>query len=185
MRLLQPPGDMGMSVEIEDKDLGWLRIKKELKSYKNSYTAIGYYGHGGDPSEDLAARAGVNEFGAKICVTKKMRGFFKYKWGINLKTNVIRIPARPFMRKTYDNNKRKINKQIEMEYNRILEGKQTAKKALTRLGMWYKGLTQITIRKGGFEPNKPLTIQNKRGSTKPLINTGQLYNEIDHREFIK
>jgi hypothetical protein len=150
-----------MSVSVDDIDHGWFAIKKELKKFRGSYTAIGFFGHGGDPSEDIAARAGVNEYGS-----------IKQK-----------IPSRPFTRQTFDRNHKKINNQIVKEYNAILNKKQTSKKALIRLGLWYKALTQLTIRKGDFIDNKPATIKRKRGSSKPLIDTGQMVNSIEHREF--
>jgi hypothetical protein len=173
-----------MSVSVDDIDHGWFAIKKELKKFKRSYTAIGYYGHGGDPSNDLAARAIIQELGKTIKVTEKMRNFWRFHFHVHLKKDFIIIPSRPFMRKTFDANKKKIDNQIIKEYNKILDKKQTAKQGLISLGLWYKGLTQLTIRKGGFTPNSPLTIKMKRGSTKPLIGmSGQLFNEIQHREF--
>ena len=62
-------------VTVEDIDHGWDKVMREIKKLDGSYTAVGYFGHGGNPSDDIAARAAVNELGATIRVTKKMRGY--------------------------------------------------------------------------------------------------------------
>lgn len=159
------------------------RIERELKKFKNSYTAIGYWGHGGTPANDLAARAAVNEFGAEIKVTEKMKWWWFFNFGKKLVKTVIKIWSRPFMRLTFDKNKMKINEMITLLYNGILEGKYTAKKALARAGEWYVGEVKSTINEGKFIGNSTFT-KEKKGSSKPLIDTGQLRNSVEHREFI-
>jgi hypothetical protein len=177
---------MTLSVVVEEKDLGWNRIKRELKIFDKSYTAAGYFGSGGTPATDVAARAAVNEFGATIKVTQKMRGYLAAVLGIHLRktTTVIRIPKRPYNRKTFDKNKKNIKNKITEEYNAILEGQRTARRALSRLGEWYVGLIKLTVRKGGFAPNSKITTDRK-GSSKPLIDTREMINATTHREFFK
>jgi hypothetical protein len=173
-----------MNISVTDVDHGFDNIKKEVRKFKKSWTSIGFFTKGGDPSNDIAARAIVQEFGATIPVTKKMRGFFLYKFGVALKKTHITIPERPFMKQTFDKNKNKIHDRIIEEYNRVLDGRNTAKQALSRLGEWYRALMQLTIRGGNFVANSPLTIKAK-GSSKPLNDTGEMANSIEHRETIK
>lgn len=173
-----------MNVSVTDIDRGFADIKKEVRRFKKSYTSIGFFTTGGDPSNDIAARAIVHEFGAKIPVTKKMKGFFLYKFGVALKKSIITIPERSFMKQTFDKNKNKIHDKIIDGYNRVLDGNDTAKQALSRLGEWYRALMQLTIRGENFVANSPLTIKAK-GSSKPLSDTGEMANSIEHRETIK
>lgn len=172
------------TVEVIEIDRGWKRIQKQLRKMNKSYTAVGFFGHGGKPSNDMAARAAVNELGAKIRVTQKMRWFFLFKFGKMLKKSVINIPKRPFMKQTYENNKKNINRKCDEEYKNIVKGKTTVKQALSKLGEWYTGHVKVTIRRGNFKANAPLTIQQKR-SSKPLMDIGEMWNSVRHREFIK
>jgi len=171
---------------VTDKDLGWKRILKETQKLKKSYTAVGFFGNGGSPGTDIAARAAVNEYGATIRVTKKMRGFFAAKFGIGLKksTNVIRIPARPSMAKTYSLHKRKIVERQAIEWGKLIDGKQTARRSLARLGEWYVGRIKWVIKTVRFAPNSSLTVKTK-GSSKPLIQSGEMRNSVTHREEIR
>ena len=45
------------------------------------------------------------EFGAKIAVTGKMRGFLKWAFGWTVRKSTITIPPRPFMRPALENTK--------------------------------------------------------------------------------
>lgn len=170
-----------MSVKIIDNRKEWDRIRKEIVLFKNGKTSIGFFTGGNDPSKDLATRAMVQEYGARIPVTKKMKGFFAYKFGIQLKTKMIRIPARPFQRRTFDNNQGMIQKMINMFYGKVIDGKLSAKQALSQLGEWYRGLTIVAVRSGGFAPNAPLTIKQKK-SSRPLVDSGEMINSLTHRE---
>ena len=171
----------GVTATTTVNDQEYQRIKKEVKRFKKAYTAIGYFT---GMTALLLTKAYANEYGAKIRVTDKMRGFFRYKFGISLKksTTTITIPPRPFMRQTFERVKKKIQKIIAHELNRIYEGKSTAKLALSRLGEWYVGEVKRTFRKGDFVENSKLTVKEK-GSSKPLSNTGELRNSVTHREF--
>lgn len=173
-----------MSVQVEEIDRGWNKIQRELKKLNGGYTAIGFFGSGGKPDTDLAARAAVQELGAIIKVTRKMRFYFLYHFGFMLKKSHIIIPKRPFMKQTFAKNKSKINNQLDKEYDSIITGKHSAKKALSRIGEWWVGLTKLTILKGGFTPNAPITIKLKR-SSRPLVNSNEMMKGIEHREFFK
>ncbi len=154
------------SVIVEEKDMGWKRIKRETKKFQNSATYIGYFSNGaGGPDSNVAARALINETGY---ITK--RG-----------GSVHKVTGRPFMKRTFSTNKKKINQRIDVEYNNVLKGKYTAKQAISRIGAWYVGRTKVMIKTGSFAPNKPATIREK-GSSKPLIDTGEMWRATTHRE---
>lgn len=173
-----------MTVHVEVNDKEWRRIKKQLKKLDKSYTAIGYFGRGGSPKYDLASRAAVQELGARITVTQKMKGFFAAKFGVYLKKKTIIIPKRPIMKRTFDTYVEKVNTQLDKAYDRVLTGSYSAKKALARIGEIWVGFTKLTIRSGPWKKNKPLTVKLK-GSSKPLISGGELLNGVEHREIMR
>ena len=170
-------------VEVEDIDHGWKKLMKEIKKLDKSYTAVGWFGHGGDPSNDVAARAAILNTGATIRVTKKMRGYLSAVLGIHLKksTHVIRLPARPFVKKTASLFKRKLADRMKIEYNNMLGGKQNAKKTLARIGEWYVGKTKYVMTHVSFTANSSATVR-KKGSSRPLIDSGETRSSTTHRE---
>lgn len=174
----------GATAQLIEIDRGLRTIKKETKRFKKAFTAIGYFFSPGKPDKSISARAIVNEFGAKIKVSKKMRGFFFWKFKIHLKKKIIIIPERPFMKQTFDRSKNAINKRIQIEYNNILQGKLSAKQTLSRIGEWYIAKIKNTISKGNFVNNSEFTKVQKN-SSKPLIDSGEMKNSIEHREFMK
>jgi hypothetical protein len=175
-----------MGVEVEIVDRGYEDLVKELKKLDGSYSAVGWFGHGGTPRDDVAARMAVINFGTKIGVTEKMRRYLAGALGIFLKktTKFITIPARPVIENTATKTKNGLQKRKEAEVSRMIERGQTAKQTVARLGEWYVGETKKEMRGGKFAPLHPATAK-KKGSTKPLIDTGQVLNSTTHREIMK
>ena len=147
----------GITATTTVNDQEYQRIKKEIKKFKKAYTAIGYLT---GMTTLLLTKAYANEYGTS-------RG----------------IPPRPFMRQTFERVKKKVQKIIAHELNRIYEGKSTAKAAISRLGEWYTGEVKRTFRTGKFVSNDPKTVKRKKGGNTPLIDTGELRNSVTHREF--
>lgn len=87
-------------------------------------------------------------------------------------------PARPFLRKSMDENGEKIGAFCQSEIQKVAQG-GTAQSALEALGVFGKGLVQEKISTGDFEPNAPSTIR-KKGSDKPLIDTGRLRQSVNY-----
>ena len=89
-----------------------------------------------------------------------------------------RIPSRPFMRQSIDNNSSVISAMSETQLKLIAEGKTTADEAMRAIGALQVGLIQHEIRDGGFVENSKETKKRKGGSetaqTTPLIDTGRL-----------
>ena len=73
---------------------------------------------------------------------------------------------------------------MTIEYNRLLNGQQGAKKTLSRIGEYWVGRIKFTILRVRFKSNHPATV-TKKGSSRPLVDTGQMINSIDHREVMK
>lgn len=89
------------------------------------------------------------------------------------------IPARSFIRSTCDAKRKQHLDLIRQFQSKILRGHITARQALTQLGEVVSKDMVETIN-NGIEPKlRPSTIKRK-GSSKPLIDTGRLKGAITH-----
>lgn len=88
------------------------------------------------------------------------------------------IPARSFIRQAFERRRDELVQLQAKLSEAILAGKIDEKRAMGLLGAWGSGAIKATItRDGTFAPLKPATVKRK-GSDKPLINTGQLVGAI-------
>lgn len=138
-------------VRVRDSDPGFKKLKKRLKGPDR--VDIGIFAKQGS---DLVIQAASNEFGTS------------------------RIPERSHLRAGIDEGKEKINSFIASSFSRMFAGKSTKIIELGRLGLLGTSLVVGKINKGPFKPNKPKTVQRK-GSSKPLIDTGRLRASYTHR----
>ncbi len=88
------------------------------------------------------------------------------------------IPSRPFIRNAFDHNADKINAMYERQAGKIANG-GTAEDCLKEMGEYGVRLIQEEIREGDFTPNAPTTIRRK-GSDKPLIDTGRMRQSVHY-----
>ena len=89
-----------------------------------------------------------------------------------------KIPSRPFMRQTADHKEGELKKFMEDRAVEAVHGRITAEEAFTKIGVKTKGAIQQQIRDGEFVPDSPQTIRRK-GSDKPLIDTGRMRQSVD------
>lgn len=85
-----------------------------------------------------------------------------------------KVPARPFMAQTVDNNGAEINRIIHRAFQ-----EEDAHDILSLIGDGISELMRQEIEKGDFVPNAPATIAAK-GSDKPLIDTGTMKDSIGY-----
>jgi hypothetical protein len=149
-----------------DRDRGWKHIQREIAKARNKpHVRVGVFGaeaardHDGIQNVDVAT---INEFGVT----------FTHPNGAE-----ITIPERSFIRGTVDVARRKISHMRRMLQDKVLTGALTQHQALEQLGLFVRGLIQARISAGIPPPNQPATIARK-GSAKPLIDTGQLRTSI-------
>lgn len=145
-----------IKVKIDDKKMK--KIFNELKILEKAYTLVGI--QEGNPQVEgtlVSQIAFWNEFGTK------------------------HIPERSFIRSWFDANISAIQQKVRFLYNKVSEGKMTAKTALATLGQWAQDRIRKSILEFTSPPNKPMTIRRK-GSSHPLIDTGQMLNSIHHTE---
>ena len=87
------------------------------------------------------------------------------------------IPERPFLRVAVQRNRQKYVRLNRINLVKMLRGQATVEQALGQLGEMAKGDVQTEIRSGEFTPLKEATIKRK-GSSRPLIDTGQMVQSI-------
>lgn len=95
-----------------------------------------------------------------------------HEWGIG-------VPERSFIRAWADENRTEIQRRQRALVRQILLGQITELVALKRLGAWAQGSIQKRIADGILPPNAESTIA-KKGSSKPLIESGQLRSGVTY-----
>ena len=120
-------------------------------------------GSGHKPYSDLSevTRIAVwNEFG----VPDKVKGGWK-------------IPPRPFFRNALDKARKPLPDFQDKIIAAVTRGKMTALQALDALGIWMSDRIKRSIRET-LEPPNAESTKAAKGSSHPLIDTGQLINSV-------
>ena len=89
------------------------------------------------------------------------------------------IPERSFLRSTYDEGRERYAGLAQQAVTDHVDGRRDIRQGLERLGMVGVADVQERIRRGIPPANAPSTIARK-GSDKPLIDTGRLRQSIDY-----
>ncbi|GHU34507.1 hypothetical protein FACS1894172_14880 [Spirochaetia bacterium] len=149
-----------MKSTIIDRDKGLKSILAQTKAFKNSCVKVGITEdvggktNGGDAT--VAQYAAWNEMGTD------------------------RIPSRPFIRDWVDGNRERITQTMQSLFRYVQDGIMPADVALGRLGQFGQSGIQSYIITGDFEENATST-KKRKGSSKPLIDTGTLRNNIRYQ----
>jgi hypothetical protein len=91
-----------------------------------------------------------------------------------------RIPERPFFRNAMRKNSRKYAALMAGRARAIVEQKETMERTLNQLGVLAVGDIQHEITILQHPPNAPSTIRAK-GSSKPLIDTGEMRQSVTYQ----
>ena len=145
------------NVTRQDSGL-WNRIKRVARDYTTK-VEVGYFGnqtHSGKRPITMKTLASFHEYG-----TRKM-------------------PARPFIRPALKQNRMKYLKLAGKQITPCILGRQTTSNVWHLLGAEAVKDVQDYMINGTFAPLKPATIKRK-GSSKPLIDTGQLRQSITYK----
>lgn len=89
------------------------------------------------------------------------------------------IPERPFLARSIREKDSDLVRLNRVNLQKILNNHLTFDQALNQLGIMAQGIVQEYIANGEFEPLKPKTIERK-GSSKPLIDTGQMRQSVTY-----
>lgn len=90
----------------------------------------------------------------------------------------VNSPPRPFLRKSVDENEEKINHFLQSKKADLIRG-VPAEQILKEIGLFQKDLIQEKITEGSFQANAASTIR-KKGSNKPLIDTGRMRQSVNY-----
>lgn len=184
-------------VIFKDTDRGLKKIQREIaKAKKKPHVQVGIYGgeatadHGGVPNIKVAA---THEYGLVLDHPGGTAYFLDNDGRAHFVSNEkatpdmprtqphkIPVPERSFIRATVDLYSKKIGALAKGLQSKVFAGEMETKQALETLGLYVKGLIQSRISKGIGPPLKAATIRRK-GSSKPLIDTGQLRASIDSK----
>jgi len=144
-----------MSVEVKLIDHGFDKIIQQALKLDGKGVKVGIRrGKGSHDSTDMLDIAVYNHFGTAT------------------------IPARPFVSDCAEKNAGQIQEAQKRLVYRVYQGGLSADGALAELGAWYVNVQKGHILHGGWTPNALATIKRK-GSNRPLVDTGQLVNTVD------
>lgn len=184
-----------MSVVIKQKNPGWL--KKLLQRYENdAVLAVGYPATetGGIKYPDgtsVIMVAAVNNFGANIqhpggtsYVIRDGKAQFVSSSFVGPVHGItgahqIDIPARPFMTDGAQPALEATTPIAEALIPAINAGKATPEQVLEKMGPFAAAAFRQTITEGAWEPNSSAT-ERRKGSSKPLIDTGLMRNSLTY-----
>jgi hypothetical protein len=138
-----------MAKMTDKKTAHWESLKKAMGRARKYRVVVGWIGQ-------QAGLAAIHEFGAPRAG----------------------IPERSVIRATYDAKQGEIHQLAVQLAAQLLVGKTTVERALGIIGLKFSTWCKQRIGSGGFlAPNAPRTIARK-GSDRPLVDTGQLVQGI-------
>ena len=171
-------------------DFGFEKIEKELSYLKSNQVAVGFFG---EDDSLLLTVVRANEYGAHI-VPKNTKYLWVpssnaiHRYGKTVRARDVKvyfylmsksdIPARPFLRKSLDENKKKYGQIIKAGIENILYNNGTGKNLLSKLGITAVADIRSTLTRWTKPGNAPLTIANKKGQNDPLTDTGDLPKRV-------
>lgn len=162
----RPVDGAALSKDVEDRDLGLAKIIRETGEMDGAILEVGILAEEGSRKGDgnlTSAQVGLYmEVGAP-------------------KANV---DARPWLSTAIDDNQNRINAMIRVTTEAALDGKDFERR-MKLDGERVRTMIQSKIRNGDpkWKPLEDSTIA-KKGSTKPLIDTGQLIGSQSYKAII-
>lgn len=147
------------------------RAAAELNGGKSN---VGVFG-------EQAWLAGIHEYGCRIKVTDKMRGYL-HSQGLHLKarTEYITIPERAFLRNGYDESIGAVISGAEAVLRDVLSGHMSVEMFLGEIvGLPLASGIKDYAAALDNPPNHPFTTERK-GSSNPLADTGDMIGSITY-----
>lgn len=148
-----------MKVKVKSELKGLKELGRKLSKQKDMIAEVGHFDakqHSSETEETIAGISLINQQGTD------------------------RIPSRPYMLMAIT------SPAYVKEHNRVVmriaKGESTISKELPKLGRFLRDVMMGVIQVGGpgFESNSPETVARK-GSSRPLIDTTTLVNDIESR----
>jgi len=147
-------------MEVKVIDHGFDKYKKAIEELHSKQIQVGMFAKVGDK---VLTKAIVNEFGTN-------------KAG---KNNDVTIPERSFIRSTYNRQYKKVGQRFDQIFVSISKGNYNIIPRLKLIGLEQETETKKTITDMRTPENAESTIA-KKGSSHPLIDTGEMRSKISH-----
>jgi hypothetical protein len=147
-----------MGIKLVDK--GYKIYTDAFKELDSKKVAVGLFSNVGD---DVLIKGIANEFGARAG-----------------KNGSVVIPERSYIRSTYNKNYKRVARRFAQIVRSIKRGSNDINTKLKLIGLEQEKKTKKTLTDLKHPPNAPSTIKNK-GSSNPLIDTGELRSKISSR----
>lgn len=143
-------------------DRGFAKIIAELEAAGKSHVSVGVQG-------DMKRQDGATQADVATWM----------EYGTRDATGNTIVPARSFMRSTFDESQADLTELKKKILARITAGKLSTAQGLGLIGEWFKARVQKKIASNVPPPLQPETIR-KKGSTRTLIDTGQMRQAITY-----
>lgn len=147
-------------MEVKVIDHGFDKYKKSIEELHSKQIQVGMFAKVGDK---VLTKAIVNEFGTTQAG----------------KNNDVTIPERSFIRSTYNRQYKKVGKRFDQIFVSISKGNYNIIPRLKLIGLEQETETKKTITDMRTPENAESTIA-KKGSSHPLIDTGEMRSKISH-----
>lgn len=168
---------MGVRIRDNNKIPEALERIAEINAHKVS---IGYITGPAFVGKQITnkGKALIQEYGAVINVTDKMRGYFLARWGIALKKDVIVIPERAFIRTGAKKGEPIVFAKAKELIPKAILGEISVEEMYEQLGDEMRDVIQETAAYWSDPANAGLTVMDK-GFNDPLIRTGDMIDAIE------
>lgn len=149
-------------------------IIADLRKLNSKKAKVGY--RAGSEQEMIAA---VHEYGARIRVTEKMRGYLASQ-GLFLKasTTHIIIPERSFLRAGSERALADVQRKADQLIGDVIAGNVSVDMFFEALGLELRGKIQEFAIDLNDPVNHPFTVERK-GSSNPLVDNGGLIGSME------
>lgn len=165
------------SSRTTDTDFGYNKLIGQLNLLKfKPHAKVGILGSSALQAKKSTLVVAGKETSVKDPVETVVSVAVKNEFGVKGRPG---IPERSFLRRTWDQKNRRWQFLTDRQMDKILKGQTTVRKALTVMGIVIQRdfKRKINTTDPAWPANAPLT-RKKKGSDKPLIDTGQLINSI-------
>jgi hypothetical protein len=158
-----------MALVVKDTDLGYAKLIRQLKSLGGE----GIYGKAGVIGEKAATEHEAKGANDEPLTNAELALIHEFG------APAAAIPERSFIRESFDRSHPKYDENMRKLVGAIFDGKITLERAMGLLSKQVAQDIQAYIREGSGvpPPNAPATIAAK-GSSRPLVDTGQLVGAI-------
>lgn len=168
---------------VKDIDRGLKELRKRFREVNGAYVKVGVTSDvGSQPKKERTEGGGVEDGPLTLVEVAWFNEF-----GTTRKTKnggrVPHVPARSFVRSTADEQRARVANMTRALSAKILRRELSVAEALKLIGEFMQAQIQRKITKLKEPPNAPSTIAAK-GSSNPLIDIGQLRQNIRYEVFV-